>query len=65
MQTELQSLLVGQIMRETESPIAVRQEPAPAADCVHDHQHSAMYAASHLHSAVHHVKPRHSTAIEL
>ena len=31
----------------------------------HDHHTSAMYAASHVHSAVHHVKPHHNTRIEL
>lgn len=30
-----------------------------------DHHNSAIYATSHLHSAVHHVKPKHSTHIDL
>lgn len=37
----------------------------PEAGGLNDHQHSAIYAASHVHSAVHHVKPHHSTRIEL
>ncbi len=31
----------------------------------HDHHNSAIYATSHVHSAVGHVKPHHSTRIDL
>gem|GEM_PF-4977923 len=45
---------------------ALQAMPAESSDQVRqDHQHSAIYAANHVHSAVHHVKPRHNTRIEL
>ncbi len=43
----------------------IQNETETEAEVKHDHHNSAIYAASHVHSAVHHVKPRHSTRIEL
>ena len=39
-------------------------EQIAEAETKHDHHTSAIYAASHLHSAVNHVKPHHNNRLD-